>query len=288
MLMDLNLKNITFIIVCFKSENVIYKCLNSLPKNSNKIIIENSNNIKLKKDLETNYDNIEVIMNENNGMGASNNIGIKKSKTQYVYILNPDTTLKENTLENIFKSVKNLSDFAILSPLHSKLDYPNYKIDSSSENLDNDIIDVKSIDGFSMVINKNKFKEDNFFDENFFLFLENDDLCLRVRKKNDLIYVIKDAFIDHKGFSSVSKVDAKELEYLRNWHWMWSKFYFNKKNFGFFNALIKVSLNLLSACFKYLIYLLIFNSHKKKVYQMRFLGILNSILGKKSWYRIKD
>ena len=46
--MDLNLKNITFIIVCFRSENVIYNCLNSLPKNSNKIIIENSKPVFLK------------------------------------------------------------------------------------------------------------------------------------------------------------------------------------------------------------------------------------------------
>ena len=74
--MDLNLKNITFIIVCFRSENVIYNCLNSLPKNSNKIIIENSRDINLKKDLETKYDNIEVILNDNLGMGSSNNIGI--------------------------------------------------------------------------------------------------------------------------------------------------------------------------------------------------------------------
>ena len=77
--MDLNLKNITFIIVCFRSENVIYNCLNSLPKNSNKLIIENSRDINLKKDLETKYDNIEVILNDNLGMGTSNNIGILRS-----------------------------------------------------------------------------------------------------------------------------------------------------------------------------------------------------------------
>ncbi len=288
MLMDLNLKNITFIIVCFKSENVIYKCLNSLPKNSNKIIIENSNNIKLKKDLETNYDNIEVIMNENNGMGASNNIGIKKSKTQYVYILNPDTTLKENTLENIFKSVKNLSDFAILSPLHSKLDYPNYKIDSSSENLDNDIIDVKSIDGFSMVINKNKFKEDNFFDENFFLFLENDDLCLRVKNNNQKIYIIKNALVEHLGGSSTNIDKNEEIEYLRSWHWMWSKFYFNKKHYGYLNAIFKILLNFLSAQFKYIYYLITLNHYKRKIYQMRILGLINAILGKSSFLRLPD
>ena len=96
--MDLNLKNITFIIVSFRSEQVIYNCLDSIPNVSNKIIIENSQDINLKKDLETKYDNIEVIINENIGMGASNNIGIKKSKTKYAFIINPDVKFNNDTL----------------------------------------------------------------------------------------------------------------------------------------------------------------------------------------------
>ena len=83
--MDLNLNNITFIIVCFRSNKVIYNCIDSLPKGSKKIIIENSNDINLKKDLESKYDNIEVIMNENLGMGASNNIGIKSINPNRVF-----------------------------------------------------------------------------------------------------------------------------------------------------------------------------------------------------------
>ena len=95
--MKLNLNNITFIIVCFKSENVIHSCLNSLTeKFKKKIVIENSRNTKLKEELESKYDNIEVLINHNLGMGASNNIGILRSKTQFVYILNPDTKLNEN------------------------------------------------------------------------------------------------------------------------------------------------------------------------------------------------
>ena len=106
--MNLNLNNVTFIIVSFKSEKVIYDCLDSLPNNSNKIIIDNSKDIHLKKDLEIKYDNIEVILNENLGMGASNNIGIKRSKTQFVYILNPDITFESNSFSKLVDSVKKL------------------------------------------------------------------------------------------------------------------------------------------------------------------------------------
>ena len=46
--MILNLKNITFIIVSYKSDGVIEACIKSLPKNSKIIIIENSKNFKIK------------------------------------------------------------------------------------------------------------------------------------------------------------------------------------------------------------------------------------------------
>ena len=119
--MNLILENITFIIVTFKSEKVIYDCIDSLPKNSNKIIIENSKNINLKADLESKYDNIEVLLSKNLGMGASNNIGIKKAKTQFVHVLNPDVKFKEDTFEKLQVSCKKIEDFTILSPIHSEI-----------------------------------------------------------------------------------------------------------------------------------------------------------------------
>ena len=181
--MDLNLNNITFIIVTYKSHNVIFNCLNSLPRNSNKIVIENSKDINLKKDLESKYDNIEVILNENVGMGASNNVGIIKSKTKYAFIINPDVIFKIDTFEKLIQSAKTINDFAILSPIHSDSSYPNYKNKLNSDTDNNNIFEVDSVDGFSMLLNKEKFLNENFFDENFFLYLENDDLCLRTKKK---------------------------------------------------------------------------------------------------------
>ena len=283
--MNLILENITFIIVTFKSENVIYDCIDSLPKNSNKIIIENSKNINLKADLESKYDNIEVLLSENLGMGASNNIGIKKANTQFVYILNPDVKFMETTFEKLKNSSEEIKDFAILSPIHNKKDYPNFKIYKKSLSINENIISVDTVDGFSMIINKNKFSDNNFFDENIFLFLENDDLCLRAKNNGENIYIIKNSLIDHLGASSTDTIKNKEIEYLRSWHWMWSKFYFNKKHYGYLNALIKNIPSLITANIKFFYYLIVFNTHKKKIYKMRFLGLFNSMLGKKSLYR---
>ena len=283
--MKLDLNNITFIIVSFKSENVIHSCLNSLPKISKKIVIENSRNIKLKEELESKYDNIEVLINHNIGMGASNNIGILQSKTQFAYILNPDTKLNVSTIDKLIEAADKIIDFAILSPLCSDSRFPNYKIYEKKSDLNNQIIEVDTIDGFSMLINKSKFNN-SFFDENIFLYLENDDICLRSRKNNQKIYIVKNSLIDHLGASSSNIKDSYEFNLLRNWHWMWSKFYYNKKHSGFLISTIKIFPNFLSAIIKYIFYLLLFKNQKRKIYKMRLLGIINAFIGKKSFYRI--
>ena len=287
--MNLDLNEITFVIVSYKAEKVIYNCLNSLPKSSKKIIIENSYDKILKRELELKYDNIEVLLNTNNGMGSSNNIGIKRANTNFVFILNPDVIFKENTIEKLISTIKDIKDFSIISPINSNKNLPNFKTKKKNFELDKKFIEVDEIDGFSMLINKSKFDQEIYFDENFFLYLENSDLCLRQINKNEKIYIITNSEIEHIGSYS-TKFDEtvdKEMEYIRNWHWMWSKFYFNKKHFGYLTAYLKILPNLVSAVFKYLFYLILFNSYKKKIYKMRFLGILNSIIGNKSYLRPK-
>ena len=133
--MKLNLDNITFIIVSYKSENIIKSCLSSLPKNSKKIIIENSNNTNLKTDLKSNYDNIEVILSNNIGMGAGNNIGLKACKTDYAYILNPDTKFNNGTEKKLLEALNQVSDFTLASPLNDNLKFPNYKKRYKNKNL---------------------------------------------------------------------------------------------------------------------------------------------------------
>ena len=282
--MNLNLQDITFIIVTYQSENIIHNCLESLPKVSKKIIVENSNNINLGKQLKAKYDNIEVINSKNIGMGAGNNIALKACKTNFAYVLNPDTKLNEDTMDKLIKTLNDVSDFTLASPINDNENIPNYKKVEIKKDINKNILSVGSIDGFSMLFNLKKFDDKKFFDENFFLYLENDDLCMRVKNKKESIFIITNAFINHKG--SIS--NNTKLEYLRNWHWMWSKFYFNKKHYGFFNAIYKTFLNFISACIKYLFYSILFNTHKKKIYKMRICGIYTSIIGKKSSYRIDN
>jgi N-acetylglucosaminyl-diphospho-decaprenol L-rhamnosyltransferase len=284
--MEFTSNNLTFVIVSFNSRKVIYDCLNSLPKDFHKLIIENSSDEELKKELEQNYDKTEVVLSKNIGMGAGNNLGIIKSNTQYVYVLNPDVVLKSDTLSNINNSISELDNFAILSPVSDNPDYPNYKINlSKSKNNDNSTIkDVEEIDGYSMIINKNFFINNIFFDEKFFMYLENVDLCLRAKRASGKLLIIMNSKIHHLGAQAVDDKYFEEVELSRNWHWMWSKFYFNKKHRGFFVSTLLGFISLLGNFLKYIIYMITFNK-KRNIYRMRMSGIINSLLGRQSWYR---
>ena len=185
---------------------------------------------------------------------------------------------------------KEINNFGIISPISSKDEYPN-NIIKNEHNLDPDKpFKVKSVDGYAMILKLKKLKKIenfNFFDENFFLYLENEDLCKRLIEKNEDIYIVPKSKIHHLGGKAVDPKYKNEIEYLRNWHWMWSKFYFNKKHYGYLIALMKVFKNLISAKIRFFYYLITFNSFKRKIYQMRLLGLISSMRGKNSYYRPK-
>ena len=119
------------------------------------------------------------------------------------------------------------------------------------------------------------------------MYLENDDFCKRLIKKNENIYIVPRSKVKHLGGKSVNYEFAHEVELSRNWHWMWSKFYFNKKHYGFLFAFFIQLPNFLSAFFKFLLYMLLNNVKKKQIYLHRVSGFVNALTGKNSFYRAK-
>ena len=290
--MSISRQNLTVIIVTFKSENVIHNCIQSIGSDIKILIVDNSNSKEFKENIENKYKNVSCILSEkNSGMGAGNNLGIKKIKTDYAFILNPDIVLEPNSIDRLIEESKKLQSFGIISPIEINEDYPNYKlIDNSKKNTDtNEPFKVKSVDGYSMLINLKRLNQiDNFyyFDENFFMYLENDDLCKRLNKKNENIYIIPKSKIKHLGGQAVNDKYKTEIELSRNWHWVWSKFYFNKKHYGYIFALLNGLPNFISSILKFIFYLIL-NNKKKNIYLKRSMGFINAILGKSSSYRPK-
>jgi len=284
--MSISGQNLSIVIVTLRSEKVIDRCISSINKNLPIIVVENSDNLKFKNYLENNYKNVQCILSkENLGTGAGYNIGIKFSKTDYVYVINPDITLEANALDEIFLASKKLDDFSILSPISSDVHFPNYgmiKKDYEEKNLP---FKVRYVDGFSMLLNKKKFKNNNYFDENFFMYWENNDICIRVINGGGSIFIVPKAKIKHLGAKAVDPKFFQEIELSRNWHWMWFTFNYHRKYKGFLISLLIVLPKLISAIIKILIYTLILNKEKKKIYYQRLSGLINAIMGKSSWYR---
>ena len=282
--MSISGQNLTIVIVTLKSQKVIDDCIESIDKNIPIIVVENSNDTDFKKKIENKYSNVKCILsNKNLGMGSANNIGIMSSGTDFVYIVNPDTVLEKDALKQIFLASNKIKDFSILSPICSDFNFPNYKkaqVDNSSEPFK-----VESIDGFSMLFNKKKFGDNVYFDENFFMYLENDDICKRVIDKGGSLYIIPSAKINHGGAKAVDSKFIKEVELSRNWHWVWSKFYFNKKHFSYLKAINVCMLSYFSSIVKMFFYFLIRNDFKRKIYFNRASGFHNAMRGKPSWYR---
>ena len=270
-------KKLTIVIVSFKSEAKIINCLNSISDPVNIIVVENSNNYNFKKNLEEKFTNLKCILTGSNlGYAVANNIGLNQVKTKYALILNPDTLLNDHAIKNFLNRAEKQKDFWLMGPGNDQM------VELEFNN--NSLIEVNNLKGFAIFLNLVKFNN-NFFDENFFLYFEEIDLCERVKNNNGKIYLDKNIKIIHQGASSVQDDKKFELEKNRNWHWMWSTFYYNKKHKGFFLALINILPKFFSASIKTLIYSLLFNKNKRDIYYCRLSGIANSIIGKKSWYR---
>ena len=294
--MSISRQNLSIVIVTLKSEKVIHQCIKSIDNDLPIIIVENSNNLQFKDDLEKKYPNVKCTLTSKNlGMGNGNNLGIQLSLTDYVFIMNPDVILESNTINELIEASKNISDFAILSPMLDDLNYPNYELINKKESIENDnILKVKNVDGFSLIVNKKKNEEilkinsetnNDYFDKNFFMYLENIDLCKRVIEGGGNIFVATKSKIKHLGGKAVDDKFNNEIEISRNWHWIWSKFYYNKKHYGFLKAFINGFPTYCSSITKYLFYLLTNNNFKKKIYFGRASGFFNALIGKKSWYR---
>ena len=273
--------DITVVITSFRSETKIFDCLNSIKPEVKVLIIENSNNSDFKKKAEKRYPNVTCYLSDENlGYAKGNNFGLKKVKSKYALIINPDAVLEQDAIDNFLISAKNNQDFAIIGPyIQENNAFKTYS------NRKQELKEVNSVKGFAMFFNMAQFKIIGFFDENIFIYLEEIDLCRRVKSFKKKIILDPSIKIKHVGGTSHDNKINYEMELSRNWHWMWSTFYYNKKYNGYLIALIKTIPKLITSVFKIVLYSIALNKTKRRIYFQRFSGLINSILGKKSWYR---
>ena len=253
--MSIDKSEITIVMVSFFSKNLIEKPINSIDQNIKIIVIENSNSKECKDFLENKYKNVRVVMSEKNlGNGAGINLGLKLVKTKYAFYLDVDTEIYQGTIEKLLHVSEQLEQFTILAPFVEKYEYKKNHFLRFDEEKGNKLKSMRFVPGCALLFNLIELSKIGFYDENFFLFFEENDIYMRCHKNNHKIYLIKSAKIIHTGEKSVDKRFDENIELIRNWHLMWSKFYFYKKHFNTFVAYKNTLGHLISGMIKLLFF----------------------------------
>ena len=137
-----------------------------------------------------------------------------------------------------------------------------------------------------MLINLKKINLNNkIFDENFFLFLEEVDLCKRIKNEGKKIFVIYKSKVQH--LAKQASGNNLNIELCRNWHWMWSLFYYNCKHFGTLTAYRITIGKFSSSLIKLFLAFIFLNKKNFLIHFYRLSGLINAFLKKPAWLRPK-
>ena len=279
-----NYKELTIILIGYKSEKKICQFVRRIPKSIKTIIIENSNNNILKRIIEKKYKNIKVFIKPNEGVSSSLNYAVKKVKTKYFLQISPDIDFNYKDLNIFFLWAKKLNNkFCALGPRFLNVKNKSHKqIDKSL-----DIGSIPSIHGSFMFINKKIFNKIGKFDKNFFLYFEETEYCKRASKIDLNCYQLNKIKVRTNG-RTVAMGNKKEQDKLSNiliWHFIWSKYYYSKKNYGSLISVVIFIPILLRIIIKILFYKVFNNKIKIVKYKSRLNGLLSSMVGKRSSLR---
>ena len=232
-------KSLTIIIPSYRSKKLILSHIKNLSKNFRIIIVENSYDKILKKIINNKYKNVKIYLKKNIGYGRAVNFAAKKVKTKYFFVINPDTVIYDRTLKNLINAANKIGEFGAIGPV--------YKNQNQKKSIKN-FIEKKKLVAAAMLIKTEIFKKIKGYDENFFLYYEDDDYFAKCNYLNLKLYLITNSFLRHPKVKKMRKtlnlhsttfmnLNEKNSTYcVGGWHGQWSKFYYLKKYKGFLKA----------------------------------------------------
>ena len=223
---------VSIIIVSYNNFTFLENCLKSLYNFTREIdfeviIIDNNSTERGIDDIVREYDNIFLIKNiENKGFAKANNQGLSLAKGDYILFLNNDTLLIENSVYEVFNFAKSLDTDIIVG---CKLIYPNGRLQHSVYDFPTvwnvftsnfflyllnkrkkvfskyhlmncgigSITEVDVVTGAFLFVNKSAIIKINGFDERFYFYNEETDLCYRFRRTGGHIYYYPNTKVIH-------------------------------------------------------------------------------------------
>ncbi len=238
---------ISFIIPNYHSEKYLEKCLASIERNvsniNHEIIIVNND----ASEIDLSFENSSVhILNTFSNLGFSKacNLGAKIAKGKILFFLNPDTEIMDaKLLEFLF--LLNKKEVGIIAP-SLVLTSGQLQPWSGGENISplstifqnifhknfapfpkkDAIVSLAWVSGAALLIRKNLFEKVGGFDENFFMYFEDVDLCKRMRKLGKKVLLLSQPNVLHYGGSSINNNKTQKQFYYT------SQDYYFEKHFG--------------------------------------------------------
>lgn len=253
---------VTVIIVMYQeSFDIINKTLEHI-KNFKKIIIDNANNEDLKIKLVSKFSIYKYILNKKNiGFSAGYNQGINLSNTRFTLILGPDCLIKEQDINILVKKILYYKDCYIVAPTsydeHGKLTYTGGHLPEKGNkffpiNIEGDVC-VDSVLGACMLFDTRKFYDEKlYFDNNFFLYFSDDDLCRTIKKKKKSVIQIFDAKCIHSHGNIKVKNRLKKI-FIREYNFVFDKLYYDYKENKEKNLNVKLKKKILNLTFNFFI-----------------------------------
>lgn len=173
----------------------------------------------------------------NLGFGTANNRALAQVKTPFAFLLNPDCEVTPDGLRALVRAAHDMPEAAILAPQlegapgQPDVNYrwPNVLWKSSGPGADAPAC-VGFVVGAAMLFRLERFDGVGFFDERFFLYYEDDDLCLRLFQARRPIVVWPAVAAVHRARGSVKGSKPWKSEYLRGYHHAQSKLIYTAKH----------------------------------------------------------
>ena len=177
------------------------------------------------------------------GFGENHNFALRHSCAKYFCVLNPDITFEENPFPSIIDSFdfevaictskvldpdRNLQDNAREFPNITQIFYRFFKLIKKNKNSKSLVKFPDWVAGMFMVIKSDDFKQVKGFDEKFFLYVEDADLCWRLKKIGKKVKLDHNTYCIHDARRDSHKSIKFFILHLMSLFRFWSKYYFNK------------------------------------------------------------
>ena len=272
---------VTIITVAHNSMQVLPTMLASLPVGTQAIVVDNfSNDVEALRVLCSKLGVLLVENSINEGFGAACNRGAGLARTKFLLFLNPDSILMSNTLDELIVAAQRNPKATGFNPRIERDDgKPSFNYKSvllprsewMARGWPAADCEVSTLSGCAMFIPRIDFVALGGFDIKIFLFHEDDDLALRLRKRGPLIFVY-DALIRHSVGSSSG--GSLKVATFKEWHLGYSRVYTMQKHglaFPFARSLTR-------AIFKVASPIILFSGRKRAIRWSFLQGIVSAFL----------